>query len=375
MRLAILMAIGSPWSAETALRLAGHGEEVHIIDFAAPVDQQGSYIGIGDVTYESNIARLRSGCAGVHFLSASHPTLRYFLSAPQLSALLTEIRADVLLTLYGGGFASLALTSGFRPYACYVVGTDVLGEQNGARMWLNRRSLASASVVFANGQYLAERARKLAPCARVVPLLLGIDTGAFAPRQKQSETIEIICSRGFLPVYNNEALIEAVALFPADVREFRVTFTSPGPQLAAARELADRLLDDSKRARVRFLGGVDRSTLIDLLQRSHIYVSVSRSDGTSTALLEALACGLFPVLSDIPQHREWLVSDNAVLSPLDDDRALAENLLEVIGNDAQRERAESVNRKLVIDRAEITQTSAQLHAHLQRLSRSSGRAA
>jgi len=369
------MAIGSPWSAETALRLAGLGEEVHIIDFAAAVDRRDSYIGIGDATYESNLARLRSGCAGVHFLSASHPTLRYFLAAPQLASLLKEIGADVLLTLYGGGFASLALTSGFRPYACYVVGTDVLGEQNGAKMWLNRRSLTAAAVVFANGQYLAERTGKLAPGARVVPLLLGIDAHAFAPGANRSDTIEIICSRGFLPVYNNEALIKAVALLPDNARDFRVTFTSPGPQLPDARALADSLLGSSKRERVRFLGGVDRSTLIDLLRRSHIYVSVSRSDGTSTALLEALACGLFPVLSDIPQHREWLVSDNAVLSPLDDDRTLAESLLEVMGNDTRRERAASVNRKLVMDRADITHTSAQLHAHLKRLCRSSGRAA
>ena len=35
-----------------------------------------------------------------------------------------------------------------------------------------------------------------------------------------------------------------------------------------------------------------------------MFVSLSKSDGLSTALVEAMACGLVPVVSDIPANRE-----------------------------------------------------------------------
>ena len=40
--------------------------------------------------------------------------------------------------------------------------------------------------------------------------------------------------------------------------------------------------------------------------RAHVYVSLAESDGTSLGLLEALALGAVPVLSDIPANRPWV---------------------------------------------------------------------
>ena len=40
--------------------------------------------------------------------------------------------------------------------------------------------------------------------------------------------------------------------------------------------------------------------------RADVYVSLAESDGTSIALLEALALGAVPVLSDIPANRAWV---------------------------------------------------------------------
>src|SRR4029079_13645664 len=40
--------------------------------------------------------------------------------------------------------------------------------------------------------------------------------------------------------------------------------------------------------------------------RAEVYVSASRSDSTSQSLLEAMAAGALPVVSDIPGNREWV---------------------------------------------------------------------
>lgn len=56
--------------------------------------------------------------------------------------------------------------------------------------------------------------------------------------------------------------------------------------------------------RVEITGLVERDDVYRLLDRSSVVVSAARSEGLPVAVLEALACGVPVVLSDIPPHRE-----------------------------------------------------------------------
>lgn len=46
------------------------------------------------------------------------------------------------------------------------------------------------------------------------------------------------------------------------------------------------------------------SNVVDYLKCSDYYISNSQSEGMSMAVCEGIGCGLFPVLSDIPSHRD-----------------------------------------------------------------------
>jgi glycosyltransferase involved in cell wall biosynthesis len=46
--------------------------------------------------------------------------------------------------------------------------------------------------------------------------------------------------------------------------------------------------------------------LPDCYHTADIYISASHSDGSSVSLLEAMACGLPALVSDIPGNREWV---------------------------------------------------------------------
>jgi glycosyltransferase involved in cell wall biosynthesis len=58
--------------------------------------------------------------------------------------------------------------------------------------------------------------------------------------------------------------------------------------------------------RVHFGGFVGLDDLPGIYRCSDYYVSASHSDGSSVSLMEALACGVPAILSDIPSNREWL---------------------------------------------------------------------
>jgi glycosyltransferase involved in cell wall biosynthesis len=77
------------------------------------------------------------------------------------------------------------------------------------------------------------------------------------------------------------------------------------------------------------------------------YVSTSRSDSTSISLLEAMASGATPVVSDIPGNREWLTPESGKFFPVGDARSLSAALIDVLGDAGFRRAARVTNRARV----------------------------
>jgi len=298
-KLLLVMAHGSPWSLDIATSLHSRGVDVHVLGFEAlsaddsPTDLQDLKAALGTCCSVTLLHRSRFGWAQELELARAMRTLAL------------RVRPDIMLCLYGGRHACAALLSGVRPYVVYVVGSDVLLADAALRA-INRVALGAAAHVFANGAYLAEVARQQAPAAIVENLLIGVDSEQFAIRAR-SGPARVFNHRWFAPVYNNEAIIRALALLPTDLPPFEVTFASAGVGLASARSLADRIIPQHVRGEVKFLEGrLRRHELIDELARSDVFVSMARSDGTSTSVLEAMMCGAYSLLSDIPANRALL---------------------------------------------------------------------
>jgi len=378
MRIAIMLAMGSPWARQVALQVCRQSHSVHVIDFCNQ-RKWGGYLRTSDDHQSEGIALLRESVEGVHLLDSrfrSH--IRYFTCPRQLRDICRSCEAELLLSLYGGGWGTLAYLSKVRPFAVYLVGCDILMASTANRFigkcaaraanrFMSRRALSAADIAFVNGGYLAEKTRELVPRANLFPLVIGVDADRFSPAPGPSSPTGIVCTRGFSPLYNNEYLIRGLAELATPTDDIQVTFVSAGDLLDATRSLADQVLAPAMRRRVKFLGGGTDSELLSNLQGSHIYVSLSRSDGTSISLLEALSCGLFPILSDIPQNREWIdpTLDNGILVPLDQPRALAAALSRAISDAPLRARAAEINRQLILERADSRRNMGIMASELQ----------
>ncbi len=115
----------------------------------------------------------------------------------------------------------------------------------------------------------------------------------------------------------------------------------PGLQLWCAFGSAP-LLDEVQRriacdprlaGRVHLLGKVAHARVEMLMQAADLFVSGSHSEGSGYALLEALACGVTPVVTDIPSFRA-LTGDGRVgrLWPCGDAAQLAAALVDAAAN-------------------------------------------
>lgn len=352
MRIAVPMSFESPWSIEVARRLAELGHEVHAIDFSLPHDEYA--VKLSNAEWIGPRESL-NGIAQQHVLrfSANHK-LRYIVCARSMKRILRRHDIQIVLALSASGFAAMTYLTGFRPYAVYTTGSDVLAAGPFKRM-VAKHLLTRAACVFSNGRYLRDKTAELCRRGDVELLYLGVDTNRFTPGPENPERpVQILASRVFKPVYNNEYLIRALALLPDSLPLGRVVFPSTGPELSRVRALADEILPPHVRDKVVFCGGVTDSEMLSHLRESDVYVSLSRSDGTSISTLEALSCGLFPVVSDIPQNREWIATDgeNGILVPLDQPPVLAAALCRAIQDDSLRRIAGRINRSLILERAD-----------------------
>jgi glycosyltransferase involved in cell wall biosynthesis len=99
-------------------------------------------------------------------------------------------------------------------------------------------------------------------------------------------------------------------------------------------EVQRRIEQDTQlRKRVHMLGKVAHKHIEALMQSADVFVSGSHREGSGYALLEALACGVVPVVTDIPSFRA-LTDDGHVgtLWPCGDATRLAEALVDVAAN-------------------------------------------
>ncbi len=359
MNIALLMSLASPWGRQIVNILADVGNRIDIITFDGEGD---SGYGAG----QQGIKQLTSRVHGVHRIkSRLGDKLKYFVGANQLRRALNGLDVEHLVTLYGGGFGTMAWLSGFRPFSIYAVGSDVLLCE-GVRRNFARWAMRSASYVFVNGEYLAEQTRRLCPEASVVPLLMGIDLDRYSFSARQGEKVQILNNRKFEDIYNNELILQALKNPVLDPGRFEIVFASGGRNLEAAVDWADRELSQATRKAVTFRGGVSDADMLGLLKSSDIFVSMSRSDGTATSMLEALACGLFPILSDIPQNREWVARQDGFLIDVEDRDALAAALATAVDDECLRERAAKNNRAKVEARADGRQNLERMTAILMR---------
>jgi glycosyltransferase involved in cell wall biosynthesis len=89
-----------------------------------------------------------------------------------------------------------------------------------------------------------------------------------------------------------------------------------------------KMKDFMRSGHVRFVGAVPHDKIVDYLSAADIYVSTSFSDGTSASLLEAMACSLAPVVTEISGNVEWIKDGvNGLLVSVGDSEGLAEKIL------------------------------------------------
>jgi glycosyltransferase involved in cell wall biosynthesis len=234
---------------------------------------------------------------------------------PRIRTLIRRWRPGVVHAHQANSVAWHAVAAaGAVPVVVTLWGSDVLQTPGISPLhrWMVQRALRGAAAWTADARVLLDAAAALAgPAAKARREWIPIGIAPPPPPEPQAQQRRILSCRLHKPLYRIDAVLRAFARLPAEAAPWVLEVAAGGSETAALQRLAGEL---QLGARVEFTGMLGAEALARAYRRSAVFVSVPVSDGTSVSLLEAMAAGCVPVLSDLPANREWITDGaNGVL--------------------------------------------------------------
>ena len=367
-----------------------HGHEVHLAStFACSPDLPLASLTLIPVAFSSargvetaGGSRQRKGILWGAALVGIRTTVRQWLgpltlpaAAQRLSKLARRIQPDVIHAMripYEGMLVGWA----FRreagiPWVVSVWGNDFTLHAP-ANPWmrrLTRMTLQHASALHTDCQ----RDRRLAfnwgfdPSrpSIVLPGGGGVQLDLFSPPADPERQGDLVLQpRGIRAYVRNDTFFQGIPLVLEKKPAARFLCTGMAGDPQALRWQAQAGGEEI----VKLLPRQTRLQMAGLFQAAKVAVSLTTHDGTPNTLLEAMACGCFPVAGDLESIREWIThGENGFLVDPSDPQAFSEAVLRALSDEALRVRAAAMNRQMIRERAEYSQVMAAAGEFYKRL--------
>lgn len=291
---------------------------------------------------------------------------RYPRAVPALRRLIRRWRPDVVHAHFVSSYGVLSwMAAGAVPVVQFAWGSDVLWHDQRAR-WhrtLVERTLRRAALVIVDAEEVGATVATLAPATSV-------DLVRYGPpldwtSASRTERRMILSPRQLKPFYNVDVVVRAFAESGAMEAGWTLEVLSGGSSTAALEALVDTL--EIVEA-VRFWPRVTRGELQRLFLDAAIVCSVPSSDATSVALLEGMATGAYPIVSDLAANRALILSGtNGSIVPVGEVAPLAAAIAAAIDDVEGRARAASRNRQWVAANASWESAVASVAAASSRI--------
>jgi len=353
MRICYLGNINSVHLRNIATFFSREGHEVSVITFAS-----GALDGIETYTWPGR--RLMSRRA------------EYLLGIPWLKHKIAEINPEIVHAVYVSSYGFLGALSGFHPLMISAIGSDILITPNRNRIFreIVKFTIQKSNLIHAQGIHLIDRLTELgADPSKIIAFSYGTDLNCIKEIKEveriEREEFSIISTRHLEPIYDVETLIKALQLVIKRIPSIKLIIVGEGSQRKRLQNLVTRL---NLNSHVRFLGGQSQREVYRNLLRAQIYVSTSLSDGSSTSLMEAMACGAFPIVTNIAANQELIIhGENGFLFSPKLFREAAESIIDSLQNPALLNQSTIINIEKIRQSGDIRRNLRRLHEAYNKL--------
>jgi glycosyltransferase involved in cell wall biosynthesis len=183
-------------------------------------------------------------------------------------------------------------------------GTDILVTPFKSKLYyqITRFCLNAADLATSDSEYMT----------KVINDISGVKTSTFIfgldklpdvrPEDKNSNLY--FSNRMLSENYNIEEVIRLFRKIFIKNDKSRLIISHDGNKRQELEQLSKELQLEGK---ITFKGFVSLEEQLAYYKEARFYISIPTSDSTSVSLIEAMAYGCIPIVSDIPANREWIV--------------------------------------------------------------------
>lgn len=162
--------------------------------------------------------------------------------------------------------------------------------------------------------------------------------------------LKAIVTRSLEDDYQHWNLIDAVSLLKSKGIFLEVNIVGDGTLMQMLKQHA---IDKNVQELIHFLGRIPNEDLPQLLTECPLYLSVPTTEGVSSSLFEAMACGCFPIVTDLPGNRAFIHPKiNGDLVPVGNPEALSKSIEDFLKNPKIYENAMLKNRALINEKVD-----------------------
>lgn len=243
--------------------------------------------------------RLAEAGVPVRVLRGSGPQRLFALAAALRRDGIDVIHSWLFLANAAAGLASLAC-----PGRALVTSARNRKRHGRANRWANLLAFRRSGAIVVNSadvaDYIVEHYR--APRSRIRVVVNGVDMDRFHPRSGGAEAPPRIVTVGRVVEQKNQALfLSAAARLAVDFPTLRFVLVGDGPLRPGLEKRAAEL---GLSSRVDWLG--ERDDVETVLRGATLFWLTSRWEGMPNAVLEAMACGVPAVATDVGGARELI---------------------------------------------------------------------
>lgn len=340
MRVLLLASASSIHTVRWANALSEAGLEIVLATQHDPLEQMAPSVRIHRLPYSGEIG--------------------YFRNVRALKQILVREKPDLVNAHYVSGYGTTARLSGFKPLLISVWGSDVYDfpEKSSLHRWWTRANLMAATRVASTSHAMAKQTRCIAPALGDIAITpFGVETDHFAPcAQKRGDSdgpIVVGTVKTLREKYGIDTLVNAFVLLrhklsaktPKLAERLRLRIVGDGPQREELGQLAAR---HGIASVTHFGARIPHDAVPEALRELDIYVALSRQESFGVAVIEAGACGLPVVVSDVGGLPEVVANgETGIIVPKENPEAAATALERLVLDSELRQAMGAAGRKRV----------------------------
>ena len=232
----------------------------------------------------------------------SYPSLskiRYLQSIFLLKKTIKNLKPDIIHAHYASSYGFIALLSGFKPFVTSAWGSDIylFPKRNFVNFFIMKKIINKSHKVFSTSNAMKNEIVENFKRDDIQVIPFGIDIDLFKPSKTKTEKFVVGTIKSIEKHNGIDCFLEAVEMI-IHKHNKNIEFIIVGK--GTEQKLMEKKASDLKIGNnVNFLGFVPHHKTIDYFNELSIFVAVSTRESFGVSVLEAAACEIPSITSNI----------------------------------------------------------------------------